>query len=615
MKKILLTIFGLLLLGQGFSQDRLIKGTVIDNEKNPLIGASVILKGSRHGTVADLDGKFQIQAPDTLVELTISDTGYKQKVVKVKTGENDIEVTLEEGVALEEVVVLEYAKDRVRAKPAHASARGEFKARSDVGFSMSRAAAVESTSAPAMIAISDDVDMGGLMEREANVSAGQLTAGELHDFSKWELWKDIAASDLEQYQASWKINPKDRYAVQLIGEGGKPLVNTVVRLQDGNAVVWETKTDNTGKAELWANLFEENQARNALTIHAVVGGKTQEFKNVTTFHQGVNMLKVPATCNLSNQIDMAFMVDATGSMGDEIQYLQAELADVIANVQDTLPGLSLRTGSIFYRDQGEEYVTRTSPLQKGITHTLDFIKKQTAGGGGDYPEAVEEGLERALKELDWNADARARLLFMVLDAPPHQDDSTVHKMAQLTQLAAAKGIRIIPVVASGINKSAEYLFRSIALATNGTYVFLTDDSGIGNPHIKPTTDDWEVEKLNDLMARLVYQFAYAPDCEEEILEQNIADLWPSPVKPRPAETADFWKFFPNPTAGPLTVDWDSNYPKEVFLSDINGKLLKRFIPPGSRLEVDLSAFPAGSYLIGFENNGKWETKQVFRIQS
>lgn len=615
MKKILLAIFGLLLLGQGFSQERLIKGTVTDDEKNPLIGASVTLKGSRHGTVADLDGKFQIQAPDTLVELKVSYTGYEHKVVKVKTGENDIQVVLEEGTALEEVVVLGYAKDRAWAKSSPASARSEIKARSDMSFSMSRSSAVESTSAPAIMAISDDIDMGGLVEQEANVAAGQLTAGELHDFSKWELWKDIAASDLEQYQESWKINPEDRYAVQLIGEGGKPLVNTVVRLQDGNDVVWETKTDNTGKAELWANLFEKSQANNALTIQAVVGGKPQEFKDVTTFHQGVNMLKVRAACNLSDQLDIAFMVDATGSMGDEIQYLQAELADVIANVQDTLPGLSLRTGSIFYKDQGEEYVTRTSPLQKGITHTLDFIKKQTAGGGGDYPEAVEEGLERALKELDWNADARARLLFMVLDAPPHKDDSTVQKMSKLTRLAAAKGVRIIPVVASGINKSAEYLFRSIALATNGTYVFLTDDSGIGNPHIKPTTDEYEVEKLNDLLVRLVHQFGYAPDCEEEIVEQNIADLWPSPVRPSPTETENFWKFFPNPTAGPLTVDWESNYPKEVFLSDINGKLLKRFVPPGSRLEVDLSAFPAGSYLIGFENDGKWETKQVFRIQS
>lgn len=614
MKRLLLAIIGLLLLGQGIAQDRLLKGKVTDMEHHPLIGASVLLKASSHGTVTDLDGMFRILVPDTLLELEITYTGFRKKTVKVKEGEDNLLIRLEAGEVLEEVVVTGTLREREKMKSASIHSRGEFDYRKDASIAISRdMMATEAMPAPAMMPASADVSV--LAEAQVQVAAGQLTAGELHDFSKWELWQDIAASDLEEYQKNWKINPKQRYAVQLTGENGKPLINAVVRLQDGRTILWEAKTDNTGKAELWAHLFAEGRARNTLSLEAEIAGKTYPLPGATTFHQGVNLLKIPAPCQLSNQVDMAFMVDATGSMGDEIQYLQAELADVIAKVQDTLPGLSLRIGSIFYRDQGEEYVTRTSPLQGGIKPTLDFIKKQYAAGGGDYPEAVEEGLEKALQELDWNPAARTRLLFLVLDAPPHQDDSTIQKMTQLTRLAAAKGVRIIPVVASGINKSAEYLFRSIALATNGTYVFLTDDSGIGNPHIKPTTDEYEVEKLNDLLVRLVYQFSYAPECEEEILKQNIADLWPSPIKPGEQGAADAWQFFPNPTAGPLTVNWKGELPTEVFLSDMNGKLLKRFVPPGTNLEIDLSAYPAGSYLLRFEHEGKWEAKQVLRIQS
>lgn len=610
----LLSIFSLLLIVPGMAQDRLLNGKVTDAENSPLIGASVLLKGAKHGTVTDFDGHFRIQVPDTLIELHVAYVGFSTKTVKVPPGKQDITIKLEAGHALDEVIVTGHGRERRKIGAASAPRRSEWKARGDASIAISSSVmATETMAAPSIAPAS--ADASGFLEREVSVAAGQLTAGELHDFSKWELWQDIAASDLEEYQKSWKINPKHRYAVQLTGDNGKPLVNVRVRLQDGRSTLWEAKTDNTGKAELWAHLFEEGRAKNALTLAVEVDGKSHQFPGITTFHQGINMLKVPTSCNLAEQVDMAFMVDATGSMGDEIQYLQAELADVIAKVQDTLPGLSLRVGSIFYRDKGEEYVTRTSPLQSGIKHTLDFIKKQSAGGGGDYPEAVEEGLERALQELDWNPAARARLLFMVLDAPPHQDDSTIHKMAKLTRLAAAKGVRIIPVVASGINKSAEYLFRSIALATNGTYVFLTDDSGIGNPHIKPTTDEYEVEKLNDLLVRLVYQFAYAPSCEEEIRAQNIADLWPSPVKPGPATATVQWQFFPNPTAGPLTVNWQGDLPQEVFLSDMNGKLLKRFVPPGTSLEIDLSAFPAGSYLLGFEKEGKWEAKQVLRIES
>ncbi len=73
------------------------------------------------------------------------------------------------------------------------------------------------------------------------------------------------------------------------------------------------------------------------------------------------------------------------------------------------------------------------------------------------------------------------------------------------KLAAKKGITIIPLAASDTDKQTEYLMRTFALLTNGTYTFLTNDSGIGNNHIKPTIDSYEVEKLNDLLLRLILQ--------------------------------------------------------------------------------------------------------------
>ena len=69
------------------------------------------------------------------------------------------------------------------------------------------------------------------------------------------------------------------------------------------------------------------------------------------------------------------------------------------------------------------------------------------------------------------------------------------------------GIKIIPLVASDANKSVEYLMRYFSVYTNGTYVFLTDDSGIGNKHMKPSTKDFKVEKLNDLIVRLINKYS------------------------------------------------------------------------------------------------------------
>ena len=48
--------------------------------------------------------------------------------------------------------------------------------------------------------------------------------------------------------------------------------------------------------------------------------------------------------------------------------------------------------------------------------------------------------------------------------------------------------------------------RFLAMSTNGTYVFITDHSGIGNAHLTPTIGNYKVEFLNDLMVRLMQKY-------------------------------------------------------------------------------------------------------------
>lgn len=148
-------------------------------------------------------------------------------------------------------------------------------------------------------------------------------------------------------------------------------------------------------------------------------------------------------------------------------------------------------------------MTRQSPFTTDITSTLSFIKDQEANGGGDFPEAVHTALSKAIKALQWTSSGRARLLFLLLDAPPHYDAQVIDEIHGLTQLAAANGIKIIPVTASGIDKETEFLMRLLGNATNGTYVFITNHSGIGNDHLEPSIGEYEVEFLNDLMVRLI----------------------------------------------------------------------------------------------------------------
>jgi hypothetical protein len=307
-------------------------------------------------------------------------------------------------------------------------------------------------------------------------------------------------------------------------------------------------------------------------------------------------------------------------MGDEIQFLKAELHDVIGKVKDSLPASNINLGSVFYRDQGDEYVTRKSDFSRNINQTVDFIKAQHAGGGGDYPEAVEEALEVAITQMSWSKEARARLLFLVLDAPPHQTKEIVSAMQQVARQAAAKGIRIIPITASGIDKSTEYLMRSLALATNGTYVFLTDDSGIGNPHIKPTTDKYDVELLNKLLVRLITKFTQSPNCRPvPVAPVNGAgtafseasgkttDQKPQGSIPGKQERA-FFKLFPNPVKDQLHIEF-SDPVKEFFITDITGKIVTRGTPAQRNTTVSMVSYSTGVYFLKAQNKNKWETER------
>lgn len=134
---------------------------------------------------------------------------------------------------------------------------------------------------------------------------------------------------------------------------------------------------------------------------------------------------------------------------------------------------------------------------------LEQLKKEYADGGGDYPEAVDQALYDGVFNHSWNGES-IKLLFLILDAPPHNDSSQINSNLQKTIVEAAKqGIRIIPVASSGVDKDTETFLRTIAILTGGTYTFLTDHSGIGNSHIEPTIGSYQVESLNDCIVRII----------------------------------------------------------------------------------------------------------------
>ena len=426
-----------------------------------------------------------------------------------------------------------------------------------------------------------------------DIQAGKLTAGEVNDFTKWYFWTRVLDDSHKKFISDWRIETRNRFTVQVTNKDGYPIVSRLVSLVDekGNTL-FQAVTDNTGKAELWANLLGTQASAENLQIRV-----DDESAPAKSWSQGLNTFVLDEVCDASDAVDVVFVFDATGSMGDELHYLQAEMRDVIDRAKDATGGLDIRTGAVVYRDHGDEYVTRLSRLTNDIKTTQAFIDKQSANGGGDFPEAIPEALMAAINSAGWNQEARARIAFLVLDAPCHKDSATIALLHEQILNAAAWGIRVVPVVCSGLDESGELLMRSIAMATNGTSFFLTDDSGIGHSHLKPTTDTLKVEHLNDMLVRTIVEFSTMPSCNAATIEDNIDEQF----IPNPFEAQDIDKLHDFPH-GPTTI----------YLLDVTGKLVAILNGDINSVEVNKSTFPisTGVYFLKAYIDNRWYTKKI-----
>ena len=346
--------------------------------------------------------------------------------------------------------------------------------------------------------------------------AGQLTSGEWSDLKNYDfyldLFKNIEDPDTELFQSRNIFSQFKKYFgfetrylfMANVICSGILVADAHVELYDSDdEKLFTAKTDARGNAFLFPSYDLTNEN---ITIRVNSGG----YETVMSFENTHNNIQITLEnhASIQNILDIMFVIDTTGSMGDEIKYLKSEIADVIDSVSRDNPAYTINLALLFYRDLKDEYITRYSDFTTDIAKQQQFLAKQSASGGGDFPEAVDIALQEAV-EKNWNDDYAARLIFHVCDARPHNNkerQGSEERYFDAIKTAAEKGIRIIPVASSGIDNATEYLLRQEALMTGGTYIFLTDDSGIGNSHLEPSVGEFDVEYLNACMVRIVNEY-------------------------------------------------------------------------------------------------------------
>lgn len=336
-------------------------------------------------------------------------------------------------------------------------------------------------------------------ENDASMKAGTLTAGEWKDAAALADWKELLKKDEWAACADQrKINAADVIKVR-VSDGGAPCFNVTVKLLSGETVLFTAKTDIEGCAYLFYNVITNNEQPDAVQIgdsKISLDGKTEIEADAEG--SGINV----------TALDLMLMIDTTGSMGDELEYIKTELKDVVERVAKAGENISIRVSVNFYRDEGDEYIVRYYDFRENVNECTEQMSKETANGGGDYPEAVHTALENAVTGHNWRENA-VKLCFFVLDAPPHSEQEIQGingDMIKSVKAAAEQGIRIIPVASSGVDVDTEFVMRSFSVMTGGTYIFITNHSGIGGDHKEAEVGEHTVEYLNECMIRVACEY-------------------------------------------------------------------------------------------------------------
>lgn len=337
-----------------------------------------------------------------------------------------------------------------------------------------------------------------------------LTAGEWNDNENWGFFTNLVSSGKISFP-SFGIDPRKRYEVDVTDSDDAPFANAKVTLYDSqDNAVWTSVTGKDGKAYLFGN---ENEYDYHFSVEG--GGKkiVDRFPELSvdpprdpaqqdyplSIKEKCVGIKLDSQSKPYKKMDVMFIVDSTGSMADEMAFLQSEFSGIAGEIgtQD------VRYSVNFYRDDEDEYITKCNDFTSNVKELQKVLNAEYASGGGDLPEAVDKILEETMIDANWNEES-VKIAFLIFDAPPHEGREAT--LIKAVKAASEKGIRLIPVVSSNSDRDTELFGRAISITTGGTYVFLTDDSGIGDSHLEPIIGDYKVEKLYDIIIRIINSY-------------------------------------------------------------------------------------------------------------
>lgn len=178
-------------------------------------------------------------------------------------------------------------------------------------------------------------------------------------------------------------------------------------------------------------------------------------------------------------LEMVFVLDTTGSMGGLLEGAKQRIWGIVNEVMQTEMRPEVRVGLVAYRDRGDQYITQVFPLTNDLDKVYSVLMGYEAGGGGDTPEDVRSALLDGVRRSGWSAasDQVSQILFLVGDAPPHDNYADVPDTQKTAIEATQKGI-VINTIQCGRIPGTKEVWEAIARRGNGQYFAIAQDGGV-----------------------------------------------------------------------------------------------------------------------------------------
>jgi PKD repeat protein len=190
------------------------------------------------------------------------------------------------------------------------------------------------------------------------------------------------------------------------------------------------------------------------------------------------------------KIDVAFVIDSTGSMADDIGAAQESARSIVGTLAGA--GADFRVALADYKDvdQGDPYAAR---IDLAFTNQADAfgsaVGSLEASGGGDGPEAVYSGVMQAIRALTWR-DGAKKVIVLMGDAPAKDPEPTTG-FTRASVLAAARALDPANIYGVVVGEGARADFEALAAGSDAATFDASNPSAVSAAMLEAVTSALE----------------------------------------------------------------------------------------------------------------------------